>query len=340
MNCIIPSLDLQKYPKHGLIFHPILGEIIIWRQHEFHTWWQIFEASMRHPLSRTLINAVVDSLEMNEYLPTRRGIFWKKKFNSELERLLSQLGWGAVEMKHQRVVQSAHPLLSVAVGQYAVETYHQSRFKVRWIEPRSQIVQLELEPTSALPAPQKHIPFPWSLDTRSQDPGIAFDLVENHNGNELRMEGERVLLIPTPALERFLSASLPYAPETEEDWFHHKIDAFVGFENLLKITIKTTAAMFLQSQQPVYIIDRTSWDPYVDNYLVEVGWGHVAIADYNTSTLKLHCTVNRGSNVPFTIGMICGLWERAHGRSYKITIQQKSDIFSIEIESLLQYQNQ
>ena len=132
------------------------------------------------------------------------------------------------------------------------------------------------------------------------------------------MEGERVLLIPTLALERFLSASVPYAPETEEGWFHHTIDSFVSFENLLKITIKTTAAMFLQSEQPVYIIDRTSWDSYVEHYLVEVGWG----------------------NVPFTIGMICGLWERAHGRSYKINIQEKNDMFSIEIESLLEYQNQ
>jgi len=340
VNCITPSLGLQKYPKHGLLCHSKLGEIIIWRQHEFHTWWQIFETSMQHPLSRTLINAAVDSLEIHQYLPTNRGIFWKKKFKSELNDLLSQLGWGRVEINEQRVVQSAHPLLSVAVGQYAIETYHQSRYKVRWIEPRSQIVQLELEPTSALSAPQRHNPFPWSTDERSQESGIAIDLVRGHSGNELQMEGERVLLIPTLALERFLSASLPYAPETEEGWFHHTIDSFVSFESILKITIKTTASMFLRSEQPVYIIDRTSWESYVEHYLVEAGWGHVTIVDYNDSSLALHCNVNLGCNVPFTIGMICGLWERAHGRSYKINIQQNNDIFSIEIESLLQYQNQ
>ncbi len=340
MNCIAPSLGLQRYPKHGLLCHSKLGEIIIWRQHEFHAWWQIFEASMQHPLSRTLVNAVVDSLEIIQYLPTNRGIFWKKKFNSALHHLSSQLGWGSIEMNNQRVVRSAHPLLSVAVGQYAFERYHHSRFKVRWIEPRSQIVQLEFEPTSDLAAPQSHNPFPWSFDARSQESGIPIDLVQSHNGNELQMEGERVLLIPTLALERFLSASVPYAPETKEGWFHHTIDSFASFENLLKITIKTTAAMFLQSEQPVYIIDRTSWDSYVEHYLVEVGWGHVTIVDYNASSLALHCTVNRGSNVPFTIGMICGLWERAHGRSYKINIQENNDMFSIEIESLLEYQKQ
>ncbi|HII24628.1 MAG TPA: hypothetical protein HA313_02590 [Candidatus Poseidoniaceae archaeon] len=98
--------------------------------------------------------------------------------------------------------------------------------------------------------------------------------------------------------------------------------------------------MFLRSEQPVYIIDRTSWESYVEHYIVEAGWGHVTIVDYNDSSFALHCNVNLGCNVPFTIGMICGLWERAHGRSYKINIQQNNDIFSVEIESLLQYQNQ
>ena len=188
MNCIAPSLGLQRYPKHGVLCHSKLGEIIIWRQHEFHAWWQIFEASMQHPLSRTLVNAVVDSLEIIQYLPTNRGIFWKKKFNSALHHLSSQLGWGSIEMNNQRVVRSAHPLLSVAVGQYAFERYHHSRFKVRWTEPRSQIVQLEFEPTSDLAAPQSHNPFPWSFDARSQESGIPIDLVQSHNGNELQME--------------------------------------------------------------------------------------------------------------------------------------------------------
>ena len=59
---------------------------------------------MQHPLSRTLVNAVVDSLEILQYLPTNRGIFWKKKFKSELNQLSSLLGWGSIEMSDQRVV--------------------------------------------------------------------------------------------------------------------------------------------------------------------------------------------------------------------------------------------
>ena len=48
-----------------------------------------------------------------------------------------------------------------------------------------------------------------------------------------KWKGKRVLLIPTLALERFLSASVPYAPETEEGLVSsHNLIHLFSFENL------------------------------------------------------------------------------------------------------------
>lgn len=339
MKYIESGFSLEAFPGLGLLHHPRLGEVIIWRQHEFHTWWNLYESLMQHPLSRTFVNAFVDSLEINHTLTPTRGLFRKKKFHIEMNLMSSLLGWGRVEFDERRVIQGAHSLLSVALGQYAIETFDQHRYKVRWLEPSSQTVQLELERTTDLPPPQPHNPFPWSRKSVSSKSIHSQMVIEDHEGCELRVEGERVVLIPIMALERFLSACLPYAPESNDEWFHHQIESFSAFENLFKTTIKSIAAMFLKSEQPVYILDRSSWDSYIEHYLIERGWGAIEIMEYDASSFELNCSIQSGASFPFTLGMICGMWERAHGRAYRINLRQKDTTFLIKIESFLEYQN-
>ena len=339
MNRIEKGLVLESTPDLGLLHHMSFGHIIAWRQHEFHTWWNVFESTMKHPLSRSFINAVVDSLEINHPLSSSRGFFWKKKFASEVNILTNTLGWGLVEIEQRRVVQGAHPLLSVAFGQFVIESYDQLRYKVRWVEPRAQTVQLELEATTDLPPPQIHNSFPWSSQSTGQTYQRSELKIHQNDNCELRVEGERIVLIPIQTMERFLTVCQPYAPETKEDWFSHSIEPISNNENIFKIIVKSIAAMFLKTEQPVYIIDQSSWDAYMDNYLAERGWGRVDILGYNTSSFELKFGINMGPHLPFTLGMVCGIWERAHGRAYRVDIQQESDIFLVKIESFLEYQN-
>lgn len=340
MRSIKSDLNLESIPGQGRIRHPIIGEVIIWRQHEFHTWWNLFEPMMEHPLSRTFINAFVDSFEFNNVLPKSNGIFRKRKFNTELELRTSQLGWGKVLLKDQKVIHSAHPLLSVALGQYALETFTEQRYKVRWIEPRSQVVQLETEVSTQLPSPQPPSPIPWSGDnTPSAFESLSME-IETHENHELRYEGERVLLIPFTSMERFLTACMPYVPKDNEAWFNNQSDALSTHQDVLKIVIQSTSAMFLQSEQPVYIIDESSWNAYVNHYLIERGWGSVHLNDYDATTFDLEVVIPMSQQLPFTLGLMCGMWERAHGRSYQIKIHQEKDTFIAKIQSLLEYQNQ
>ena len=46
------------------------------------------------------------------------------------------------------------------------------------------------------------------------------------------------------------------------------------------------------------------------------------------------------SQLPFTIGLLCGMWERAYGRAYGLSIRKENDTFVVQIQSLLDYENQ
>ena len=114
---ITTTIELLFSSHTGRLNHPRLGETLVWKQHEFHAWWNLFESTMNHPLSRTIVNAFVDTLEFKTLLRPKRGLFGGKKFHSELHLLSRTLGWGAVNLRSHLVTNSAHPLLSVAFAQ-------------------------------------------------------------------------------------------------------------------------------------------------------------------------------------------------------------------------------
>ncbi len=340
MNSIIQEFHLQSLREKGLLWQQSIGEVLVWKQHEFYTWWNLFETRMEHPLSRTFINACVDAFELNNTIKDIRGLFRKKKLRHEVERISSFLGWGLVEPEQKKILHSAHPLLSVALGHYVIELYHQQRYKIRWTEPRPQIVQLETESSPQLPLPQPHAKMPWSGERRTftnEQSLLEFKVQEM---NELRLEGERVVLIPLHSLERFFSGCLPYVPENQGDWFNNQDTGLGAHENLLKTIVRTTAEMFLSSEQPVYIIDQSSWDAYIEHCLRERGWGSIETKKYDSSTFEFEFSMSMASHFPLTLGVVVGMWERAHGRSSRIFLQEKNDIFLVKIESLLEYQNQ
>jgi len=336
---IEPIVTLDIVPKRGQLIHPLFGEVVLWRQHEFHTWWNQFEAIIDHPLSRTFINGVVDSLEFKNAMPRFGGLFRKKKFKKESDRIGCQLGWGTFQFENQNVVQSAHPLLSVALGQYLLEAYHEQRFKVRWVEPRPQTVRLEIEASPDLPHPKPVESLPWSI-TQQMKTTDSWLILDRHSQNELNFEGERVVLIPVESMDRFLSGCLPYVSQQDVQWFDADSCKLDSYEYLLRATIQSISSMFLKSEQPVYIIDGSSWAAYIENYICERGWGNAHVTSYDTSDFSLELTIPMQSQLPFTIGLLCGMWERAHGRAYRLSLRIESDTFVLQIQSLLDYENQ
>ena len=286
-----------------------------------------------------MINGFVDSFEFNYTMPNVTGLFRKKKFQKEMEKIMNDLGWGTFLLEQQRIVHSAHPLLSVALGQYFLESYGNERFKIRWIEPMPQTVQLETEPSSQLPHPQPHKQFPWSLE-HDVEAGNSTITVDVHPENELRYEGERVIPIPVKSLDRFFAGCLPYVSEQQEQWFDEETFQLNSHNHLLKTIIKSISEMFLKSERPVYIIDETSWTAYIEHYICERGWGAAHVIDYDTLTYTLEFKIPMQIQFPYTLGLMCGMWERAHGRAYRISLVQENDTFVVKIQSLLEYENQ
>lgn len=339
MRFIESTVSLDIVPIRGQLIHPLFGEVLLWRQHEFHTWWNEFESTIDHPLSRTFINGVVDSLEFKNTMPRVGGLFRKKKFKKNSDHTTGQLGWGMFHIENQNIVQSAHPLLSVGLGQYLLEAYHEQRFKVRWVEPRSQTVQLEIEASSDLPHPKAAESLPWS-SMQQLNPTDSSLMIDRHSQHELKFEGERVVLIPIESLDRFLSGCLPYASQQDVEWFDAHLCDFGAHEPLLKAVIQSIVGMFLKSEQPVYIIDESSWTAYIDNYICERGWGNADVTRYDASDYTLELTMPMQSQLPFTIGLLCGMWERAYGRAYRLSLRKENDTFVVQIQSLLDYENQ
>lgn len=339
MRFIESTVSLGIVSKRGQLIHPLFGEVILWRQYEFHSWWNQFEAIINHPLSRTFINGVVDSLEFKNTIPQIGGLFRKKKFKKESNHIGGQLGWGTFQLENQNVVQSAHPLLSVALGQYLLEAYHDRRFKIRWVEPRPQTVQLEIEPSPDLPHPKPVESLAWSTDVEVKITESSL-IIDQHSQNELKFEGERVVLIPIESMERFLLGCLPYVPQQDVKWFDATRCEFDTLEHLLRTIIQSISGMFLKSEQPVYIIEESSWTAYIENYICERGWGIAHVTNYDTSDYTLELTIPMQRQLPFTIGLLCGMWERAHGRAYQLSLKKENDTFAVQIQSLLDYENQ
>ena len=96
--------------------------------------------------------------------------------------------------------------------------------------------------------------------------------------------------------------------------------------------------MFLESNRPVYIIDESSWQSYIEHYLHEYGWGSFNVDLYDATTFELRVSLNKGS-IAVHARILCGMWERAHGRTYRISLNKENDIFHVKIHSFLDYQN-
>ncbi len=325
--------------QNGRIHNAIIGDVMIWKIHEFHAWWNKFEALIDHPLSRTLINALIDHMELERYIAPKRGLFGMNKFRTQLNILSSNLGWGCVDLESHQVTNSAQPLCSVALAQYALETLDQCRYKARWVEPHPLTVQLELDRSQNPMIPPNSNRAPWSNpQKKSTDGGVIIE-IDSVKNNALRLDGERVMLVPANAIERFVTACSPYAHERVADKFSWTTTMEPSTVNLLQATIESVTDMFLQSESPVYIIDESSWNSYIEHYISHRGWGTLNDVDYDEGTFVLKVRLNKIPLFPFAVGMLTGMWHRAHGRFCRVSIEEFETDFRLKFESFLDYQN-
>ena len=314
---------------------------MLWKQHEFSRWWRCFEGLFTHPLSRTFINSVVDDLEFHQRLASPTRFFKKKNFNANLVNLSHFFGSGRIDLSKKEIVNGAHPLFSVGLASYALEVFHQTRYKIRWNEPTPRVVQLSLENNTQLPPPSPISSFPWSgkIGPTLESDMIPFStrLMSKESGH-IEVDGERYMLLPASLLERFVSTCLPHAPDMSQINWIECPSLWSSLEcSILALIITSIGELFSLSERSVYITGPESWNAYFRVYLLEQGWGHVALVSYDVHSYDTILQMPRSPLAPFSIGLITSIWERAHGRKFKLIIGQEDELLQVSISSLLEY---
>lgn len=325
----------------GFIYDSDLNCYMLWKQHEFSRWWRCFEGLFTHPLSRTFINAVVDDLEFHQRLSPPPRIFKKKKFNSNLSNLTHFFGSGIVDLSNKKILNGAHPLFSVGLASYALEVFHQSRYKIRWNEPTPRVVQLSLEDNVQLPPPKDVPSFPWSAEMSHVQGTEVIDfsnqLVTKESGH-LEIDGERYMLLPASFFERFFSSCLPHAPDMSQiDWMECPSVWSLSERSILSIFITSIRELFSLSERSVYITGSESWSAYFRVYLFDQGWGDATLLSYDVESYDTILELPKSPLAPFSIGLIASIWERAHGRKFNLVIGQEEERLNVSISSLLEY---
>jgi len=330
--------------RDGFIVDSDQNSYMLWKQHEFSRWWRCFEGLFTHPLSRTFINSVVDDLEFHQRLASPTRFFKKKNFNTNLSNLTHFFGSGRIDLSKKEVINGANPLFSVGLASYALEVFHQTRYKIRWNEPTPRVVQLTLEHNTQLPPPMPISPFPWSdkIEPLHDADMIPFSsqLVSKENGH-IEVDGERYMLLPASLLERFVSSCLPHAPDMSQNNWIECPSLWSSSEcSILSVIIASIGELFSLSERSVYITGPESWNAYFRVYLLEQGWGHVALVSYDVHSYDTILQIPRSPLAPFSIGLITSIWERAHGRKFKLIIGQEDELLRVSISSLLEYKVQ
>jgi hypothetical protein len=343
-------MSIKMRPTHeslsridGFIFDSEMNYYMMWKQHEFGQWWRSFESLFTHPLSRTFINSVVDDLEYHQRLSHPRGLFKKKKFDSELAQLAHFYGSGSIDLTKNKIVNGAHSLFSVGLASYALEVFHQKRYKIRWNEPNPRVVQLTLDDNPDLPPPSSIRPFPWSKVLNTDNQNITQPIADQFTIKEsghLEVDGERFMIVPASLLERFVSTCLPHAPKmSNTDKIQFPNQWSESDNSILSVIISSVVDIFSRSERSVYITGKESWDAYLRAYLFDYGWGSVNLTSYDLNSFETTLILPKASLFPFSIGLMAGIWERAHGRKFKLLINEQNDSIQVVISSLLEYDN-
>ena len=316
---------------------------MLWKQHEFNRWWRSFESLFTHPLSRVFINSVVDDLEFHQRLSLQQGLFKKKKFVSQLSQLTHFYGSGSIDVVKKEIANGAHSLFSVGLASYALEVFHQTRYKIRWNEPTPRVVQLSLEVNRDLPPPGSVRPFPWSENITPQglgDSRYLSDLLVVKELGHIEIDGERHLFMPASLLERFLSTCLAHVPDMSHvDWIDCPTDWSKPDVSIMCLLISSVVELFSLSERAVYITGKDSWEAYLRTYLSEQGWGNPSVVSYDPLSYDTTLTFSKSPLTPFSIGLAAGIWERAHGRKFHCNLKLINGSLQVDFRSLLAYEN-
>jgi hypothetical protein len=166
------------------------------------------------------------------------------------------------------------------------------------------------------------------------------DLLVIKELGHLEIDGERYMILPTSLLERFSSTCLPHAPEMRDvDWIQCPSDWSNPDISIMALIISSVVELFSFSERAVYFTGKDSWDAYLCTYMSEQGWGEATVVMYDSKSFNTTLNFSKSPITPFSIGLVAGIWERAHGRKFHLDLNSINGSIQVNIRSLLEYEN-
>ena len=334
-----------KKDSNGHLFDSSGNHLMLWKAIEFESWWIHFEKIIAVPMGRKLVNAATDEEEYHLLTNAQYDVsgFFKKSRKRDLisERWL-QYGWGELNFKDNTITRPTLAPFSVGVALAALEYCRQSRFKVSWNQPNSTLINLNLEEESRNISPSKQVAtFSWTKSCQDNyftlSPVGNFQVVRKNGGWDF--EGERMVFIPGNIITRLLFSTRSRSLNIPDELVQSVI--FEGIDEAEKSTFLCTALAMAnvieQSERPVYILSDSEWIDKCQHLLGRFGFVCPNDVKSIDDSGSIEFSFNHSPTLPFSVGALMALWQRACGRSAKLSVAFDDKQCIVQVSSKLKY---
>lgn len=322
----------------GLLIDDSGSVVLLISVNEFHDWWNYLESSFESPIGRKLIYAASDD---EEYFlannPSYKIPKWfgKNKIIQSMKVRWTSMGWGIHLPGIRRIQSPCHDSLSAGLGLAHHEHVDQQRYRMEWRQVHSDLVELDFTkrmediPTApTVTSPEWVVPI-----------GLADIHTKPHEHEfEPRSFGffwgqQRSIFLPTSILHRLFESIMgrPFNSERRPREGLHVTGISENPTMLFKTLIESSSAMFDASDYSIFIQNQDDWESHLQHNIRSRGFGDVSVEDFAMDESPTVRMTIRSPVPTFAIGLMVGMWERAHGSPCMCRVEISSDLLTVSL---------
>ena len=317
----------------GFFIDPFGQPCVLMGVVEFSNFCHHLDASFESPLGRKLIYAATDAEErtLSGYPSVHFGRwFGKSKAKKRLQKRAMEMGWG--EFGEASITGPAHDGLTVGFSLAHHEHISKQRANVDWNQVSTDIIHLKYTPKNENITPAPSPPhFPWFGSEHRGSSLRQLDVELDRRSSSFFNSDERSFFLPTLVFS-YLFASIVGRPLSEEisGQFSLEIEESIEHPNTFRAAILAAKQAFEANERPVYVQTASDWEGHFADRLTKRGFGMVkvqqSIIDSDSSVFSVHSPV-----APVAIGLLIGMWQRAHGVNGEVKIEVASKYLQVSI---------
>ena len=321
----------------GRILDPFGHELLLFGVQEFNDWWNQFESFFASPIGRKLIYAATDeeeySLGKHPYIQPKKWFSKKKSYSALLQRWRA-MGWGVYDLESDSILSPAHPTLTVGFALAAKEHFVQKRFRLEWDQRSSDYISIDFSEKNEPMSDVHQAPLlNWGEETT-----LSHGKEELNHEIQLRSFGffigqQRGLFVPSQVLNRLYfglqGRPLRDARSVQQDMEVEGLEQSIM--PLFQASVAASKFMFESSNYGLFVQQESDWNDHVELRLSQRGFGVLSEQGCSlSSTNSLEATLH-SPHPGYSLGLIWGMWERAHGSPFRMKVEIGIDalIFSL-----------